>query len=401
MEVVSLFKEKTTVDNMGLGSIRDTFSDLLFPGTSVLFTRARYLLFVPWLCLRLEDEGTSSRRAAQRLQELEIQLITALVTGDDSTATGVIGRDARQNLKQFPSAMYWNGLRRFGILTTPVTRAQYLAGLDGFHRDRRQAVEDDESVAIDGVVHNWHLDLPGAPDDLLDATTVDLTAEEAGYLTDRITITAPQSLTAHLLQSPVTDDASFPWSHPAVADLSPATAAVVDHARRFSELMNGSLLLYNLLLAQEVRRRRARHESVAVDEDKVDEYRDELRTWARLMNQPAGDLADWDMGDFWEVTLGANHRVPTSTQWFVDQWRGLVACHGPTDVADADDARHLVRTREFRMKGSLARLHNPRALERWNGDAGSSPLDYRWETVGPLVAEIVTATEPVREPTRA
>lgn len=396
MEVVSLFKEKTTVDNMGLGSIRDTFSDLLFPGTSVLFTRARYLLFVPWLCLRMEAEGTSSTRASGRLQELEVQLITSLVTGEDASAIGIIGRDARENLKQFPSAMYWNGLRRFGILVAPVTRAQYLAGLDRFHRDRRRAVQDDESVSTDGVVHNWRLNLPAPPDDFLDATTVDLTAEEAGYLTDRIVTTAPQSLTAHLLQSPVTASAPFPWSHPAVADLAPVSASRVDHARRFSELMNGSLLVYNLLLAEEIRRRRARHESVAVDEDKVDEYREELRAWAQLMNQPTADLDDWDARDFWDTVQQANHRVPTSTQRFVDQWRALVQHHGAGDVADADDARDLVRTREFQMKGSLARLANPRALERWNGDAGSSQLAYRWETVGPLVKEIVTAREPAR-----
>jgi hypothetical protein len=48
MEVIGLFREKGTVDDLGLGSIRDTFSELLFPGTSTLHTRAKYLLFVPW-----------------------------------------------------------------------------------------------------------------------------------------------------------------------------------------------------------------------------------------------------------------------------------------------------------------------------------------------------------------
>jgi hypothetical protein len=54
LSVVDLFREKGTVDELGLGTIRDAFADRLFPGTSVLQTRTRYWLFVPWLYLRLE-----------------------------------------------------------------------------------------------------------------------------------------------------------------------------------------------------------------------------------------------------------------------------------------------------------------------------------------------------------
>ena len=49
LEVVELFKEEGTVDELGIGSIRDALADSLFPGTSVLHTRLRYVLFIPWL----------------------------------------------------------------------------------------------------------------------------------------------------------------------------------------------------------------------------------------------------------------------------------------------------------------------------------------------------------------
>ena len=48
-EIVALFSQRESRDELGLGRIRDALSDTLFPGTSVLLTRARYLLFVPWL----------------------------------------------------------------------------------------------------------------------------------------------------------------------------------------------------------------------------------------------------------------------------------------------------------------------------------------------------------------
>ena len=49
LDVVKLFQEKDTRDELGIGTIRDSFSDYFFPGTSTIQTRARYMLFVPWI----------------------------------------------------------------------------------------------------------------------------------------------------------------------------------------------------------------------------------------------------------------------------------------------------------------------------------------------------------------
>ncbi len=53
-QVIDLFREKGTLDELGIGAIRDALSDLLFPGTSTIQTRPRYFLLVPWAFLRLE-----------------------------------------------------------------------------------------------------------------------------------------------------------------------------------------------------------------------------------------------------------------------------------------------------------------------------------------------------------
>ena len=44
-----MFSQAESRDELGLGQISNALSDTLFPGTSVLLTRARYLLFIPWL----------------------------------------------------------------------------------------------------------------------------------------------------------------------------------------------------------------------------------------------------------------------------------------------------------------------------------------------------------------
>ena len=46
LDVVDLFREHDTRDELGIGSVRDAFADMLFPGTSTIMTRARYFLLV-------------------------------------------------------------------------------------------------------------------------------------------------------------------------------------------------------------------------------------------------------------------------------------------------------------------------------------------------------------------
>ena len=56
-EVLSAFDDKETIDSLGLGVIRDSISDQLFPGISTIQTRARYFLFIPWICQMLESDA--------------------------------------------------------------------------------------------------------------------------------------------------------------------------------------------------------------------------------------------------------------------------------------------------------------------------------------------------------
>ena len=56
LRIFSFFQERESRDEMGIGSVRDSFADRLFPGTSTLQTRLRYMLFVPWIYRKLENE---------------------------------------------------------------------------------------------------------------------------------------------------------------------------------------------------------------------------------------------------------------------------------------------------------------------------------------------------------
>ena len=42
LDVIDLFSERSTVDELGLGTVRIVFADKLFSGTSTIQTRAKY-----------------------------------------------------------------------------------------------------------------------------------------------------------------------------------------------------------------------------------------------------------------------------------------------------------------------------------------------------------------------
>jgi hypothetical protein len=112
--ILALFKERDTRDELGLGAIRDSFADQLFPGTSTIQTRLRYFLFVPWVYRLLELEQVPSARATERAREMEIA-ITNAVLGANPNAAGVVGRLAGGGLKRLPSSVYWAGMGTWGI----------------------------------------------------------------------------------------------------------------------------------------------------------------------------------------------------------------------------------------------------------------------------------------------
>lgn len=111
--LLDAFRDKSTVDELGIGTIRDAFANALFPGTSTLHTRARYLLFVPWAVTTTTAHRYSLERAERELRRLEVKLIHALLAGDRDG--GVIGRDARENLKRMPSTVYWGAIQAYGL----------------------------------------------------------------------------------------------------------------------------------------------------------------------------------------------------------------------------------------------------------------------------------------------
>ena len=76
LSVLRLLDEPGAVDELGIGTIRDAFSDILFPGTSTIQTRAKYLFLLPYICVELErNHKLTPRNFLEMLYAEEIKLI--------------------------------------------------------------------------------------------------------------------------------------------------------------------------------------------------------------------------------------------------------------------------------------------------------------------------------------
>lgn len=365
-EIAAMFTQRESRDELGIGQLRDGISDALFPGTSTLHTRARYLLFVPW-CFQHAVQSKSSVRGGRREPDAtELQLITALRASADPA--GLLGERAGAELKTLPSSVYWTMLQRYGILTRPASRTE------AFEASVPHLRIDDDGLMTTAAIWSAPTAPTGFPDEVPGGFA--LTAEEASWLRDRILEHAPNTLLAHLVQHPAEHDSRAPW-HDAAAAVSPAQAAkVVRHAQHFATILHGAQLLYNLLLAEE-----ANHPDLG------DDYRSRLAQWA---DELAPGYEHWrldDLLDVLEQERGSRLPVSPTAQRFVQNWTTIVQRHAPTSLADLPPARSMIRERE-RIKGAKARLGNPRRLETWNGASGSALLTFRWSIVRRLTTDI-------------
>ena len=177
MEAIDLFGEDETRDELGLGTIRDGFADLLFPGTSTIQTRARYILLVPWVYMELEYRRTQSRLMNDRGRTVQGQLRDALIKGGEETV--VIGYRAGLQVQRLPASVYWYGLRQWKILRFPGTEEDYRLSLDAFYKRLDSAVSADAGESCDAPPSNWDAHLPHAPADWLVNTTFSLSREES------------------------------------------------------------------------------------------------------------------------------------------------------------------------------------------------------------------------------
>jgi hypothetical protein len=375
-EILRLFEEKESRDELGIGQVRDAFSDLLFPGTSVLLTRARYFLIVPW-CAQYAD-STAHYKRPQTLDAVERRALVALMTASPGEV-GIIGARAGTKVKNLPSVLYNQALERYGI--------------------SRPAAEDgslDEEELGEHATHQafgrWSASLPPAPDGFPDTLPggVQLSADEASWLSEHIVVSCPDTYLTHLLQSGLPmSEVDWPWNHAAVATAPEGIGTVVRDAELFSLAMHGAALLYNLLIGEW-------YQSKGLTDvaEPAAHYRDQLAAWVAAVEQRP-ERSSWDTDAMWQRVIRQNPRIAgnVGARRFITDWLDFFVEGPVAGIADDEVLRRRIRQRERSVKGAQSRLTNERLLRSWAGASGSRRLAYRWGVVATLVNDIHEALE--------
>ena len=270
--VLDLFKQGT-LDELGLGSLRDALSDALFPGTSSIQTRLRYVLFIPWLYRRLEDRRVKAAEVQQAARRAEVDLIGSLERNPDSA--GIIGQRARGSLVRLPSSVYWGALTRWGIFQPQQSQGWYQSRFDALVDGRGGVGRADDPGVIWSRQPHWHPRLPEPPKGFPWEASFAVPHEEADFLRGRVEERCAGTLLAWLVRNGSDSPAHDVWGDPDALRAPDGVRETLELARRFSLHAEGMPLLYNLLVAER------RREVLDSDEaESIDEFRAGLAEWA-------------------------------------------------------------------------------------------------------------------------
>lgn len=387
-------QEKGTLDELGIGSVRDAIADHLFPPLSTIQTRAKYFLFVPWIYRNLEQGSVKDDALLLRGEQRERKLIRALLDSPSSDKAGLIGKDKPETLKRLPSSIYWSGIRRLGIFRDASSLAEYMHELDEIRsarRARRDAMElPEDPRPIDSGL-TWDVGLPAAEASLLASADFEIDALQAAYLKQKTLGMETATGSLCLLQwmvlnaDPATlEGQDLPWQFLGAEHAAPLPAHLaveLRHAYHFSLCIRTLTALYYRFMAEERR-----------DLD-VGTYDDVLVHCMAGLAEQADALHAWyaDLPAFWQWVALTNPRLQRDRP-FIERWLAELARRGfaPSDPRQLTgrELRRFVQMRERELKRELARLGNAAVLARWRAPTDVPLMDYRWSTARQFVCDV-------------
>ena len=390
--VIDLLASPGVVDELGIGTIRDSFSDTLFPGISTIQTRAKYFPTLPRIFRDYKQLRVNDRRRlplAEYLKQQENRCMTFLKQNHKNDPQyGIIGASfvgMRGEVQRKPSSVYWNGLRVFGLIKTTLSLQEFVrkfanptAPLHDLVRgtgedkgDDPDAVENDfRTVNTPSYVENWQEQL-----------TLHLSFAEATFLARQMETRVPQSLLGQVLM----DDnirktfVELPdnWTFTDFCDACPFLDKLSSELRRtllgardFWQLLKGAHIRYNVLLQRQ-------HGTV----QKREEFEQQWTEWCeQIVHFP---WERWDTQMIWDLAQRHRRQIREFTKRFVRKWIDLIK-NGTSDLATLDA---LVVQQETLNKKGRAKL-KPNADERVKDRVGIESLDYRYTQSRTIIMDI-------------
>jgi hypothetical protein len=363
-------------DEVGFLTIHQRYADRFFPGTSVLHTRARYAIFVPWL---FEDlAGTVGPAATRELRERERVLAGRLSAAGQTQVIG--GRVYPKPSSQPPSTVYWNALAVWGLLRSrPDGRTISRAQAHHLLKSMRSGTDDDGQPLLHSAPP--FLPLPTRPNGWDAGTiTLQLTPAEAAFLRERLgQLRRPDSHELSLLARLVLVQAPSPpdmWADE-VRALAGSDQVALMRAQQAAHLACVGRAIYDALL-----------ESLCEVQDKRETSTRHRNHLTDMVEQYGATAVELDVGaleaDVGALPIGLRSVLTETQDWIASKSSGPLPLLNVYTQAEA----------RKRQRARLAPTPNGRARRlEWSSDVHSvaSPLHYRWGQVSTFLDDLAEA----------
>ncbi len=241
-KVLQMLREKGTIDELGIGRIRDAFSDAMFPGTSVLQGHAKYFVVLPSLFVQLLNKRKyiSPRDANEKIIDMEINLTLQLLAGtEEKDQIAIVGGDtlkkaladgkktAQDKAKYVlydPVYIYKNGMQTYNIIRTSGNIYRSISDWSKIFKDQpERKIGDtnsnktkngkeidengmDDAIEFDTTGKKPPFDTCGEEYDFTKngyerPMSIRLTKNEAGFLKRHIVNSCPDTLLTYILKT--------------------------------------------------------------------------------------------------------------------------------------------------------------------------------------------------------
>lgn len=398
---LDLLKEKGTLDELGIGQIRDGFAEQLFPGISTIQTRAKYFFIVPRILRDFQKLDAKSRRKSKGLREyLKNQENRVAVQLDKhakqskARVNGIIGQTkiGKGGVSRLPSEIYWNGLRTLGFVNTSLSLADFCRYQDEQSVVHIESDEDIEPISK-GESHKAIL-LPEYDENWLtdDNFNIELTSSEAQLIKERfleslsIQYSVPSQLFKHRLENKMfIEENKFNGDeseHEQVLGFDGLVERLLSFnqietlcranlrlALQFSRAIEGPHIRYNIVLARK---------NGFLQSERT--YESEFKKWLKDVYKynllPSGCEQEW-----FNVAVRSGFVVRKTTQEFIEKFFESIRSGESTAILDK-----IVTAQAKRNKGPSSLLNKPNLKDTWYG---MRRLNYRWGTAKIILQDIL------------
>lgn len=374
--VIDMLSAGGTVDELGVGTIRDSFADWMFPGVSTIQTRPKYFIILTEVFLNYVRKYINNEKLPNLetyLNAEENRIMQLLAKNHQYTeGNGVIGITvAKENgeLARKPSSIYWNGIRVHGLIDTQLSKNEYLNAHDLSNFSKEDEMEND-------FEHNFGLKghlLNSINDDM----NMELTKEQADFLRDQFKDVYhvdkhDNNLLTEILKDKkreeiVLNAANFKEAAEVlleVEDLPQETKSMIRMALDFNLLLHGAHIRYNMLL----------HKKAG--------SKDYQEVWEHWLYELEESRENIEQLDFNTIFSAVAKRVDSKTQRFMKAWQEEVLKQSLNEQV-LDD---LVYKQEINKKGLKAKLTlKDGEFDAWVGIKG---LEYRFNIVKNIITDL-------------